>query len=165
MNPHIEGTKVKIVHLITGLGSGGSEKMLQRLIARMDRSRFSTAVVSMKDEGNTGLQIKSLGIPLYTLNMVPGFPGPTGFWKLLRILKNERPSILQTWLYHANFLGLLTGKLARVPAVVWNIRSSKVDMKHYSWTSALVVGIAPRLSAYPEAVVINSLKGGHSQWF
>src|SRR5262245_58613969 len=137
----------KIFHLITDLDAGGAEAMLYRLLSCMDGRRFRHVVVSMTDAGVFGSGLAALGIRVYALGMRRGVPAPAGVWRLWRVLRQERPDIMQTWLYHADLLGLVLGKLAGVPAVAWNIRCSDVDMRHYAWLSALVVRVLARLSA------------------
>ena len=76
-------------------------------------------------------------------------PSLSAIWKLRKLIASERPEILQTWLYHADLLGLMVGKLARVPSLVWNVRCSWVDMQHYPKLSKLVVNILAYLSVIP----------------
>jgi glycosyltransferase involved in cell wall biosynthesis len=132
---------------------------LYKLLSRMDRSRFRNSVVSMTDNGPIVSKIRELGIPVFTLGMNFGVPNPLGLFRLVRLLRKQRPVLLQTWLYHADFLGLLAGKLARLPQVVWNVRCSDMDMQRYSKVSALVIRILATLSSVPEAVVVNSESG------
>ena len=40
--------RIKILHLITGLDTGGAETNLQRLTAAMDSDRFENIVVSLR---------------------------------------------------------------------------------------------------------------------
>src|ERR1700750_255821 len=49
-----ENVMVTIVHLITGLETGGAERMLSRLVRRTDRGRFRSVVVSITDAGILG---------------------------------------------------------------------------------------------------------------
>lgn len=149
----------KILHLITDLSTGGAEVMLFRLLSHVDRSSFYNIVVSMTDDGTLGKHIKTLGIPVYTLNMKKGVPNPMGLLHLVRLLLKERPQILQTWLYHADLLGLLAGKLTRISNIIWNLRCSYMDMRHYSRLSGLVVKTLAKLSKFPDVVVVNSETG------
>jgi glycosyltransferase involved in cell wall biosynthesis len=150
---------IRITHLITDLEIGGAEMMLYKLLSQMDRSRFRNSVISMVGNGPLARKIKELEIPVYTLEMNFGVPNPRGLFRLVRLLRKQRPVLLQTWLYHADFLGLLAGKLARLPQIVWNVRCSDMDMQHYSKASALVIRILAALSSIPEAVVVNSESG------
>lgn len=151
--------KIQILHLITDLNSGGAEMMLYKLLSNMNYSLFSNVVVSMTDKGFVGERIEALGIPVHALYMRRGVPDPLGMGKLLRLLKEQRPHILQTWLYHADLLGLIAGKLARVPVVAWNLRCSNMDMSQYSKMSASVVKLLAKLSSFPHAIIVNSEAG------
>ena len=149
----------RVLHLITDLHTGGAEMMLHKLLAHMDRSRFRNSVVSMTENGPLSSKIKELGIPVFTLGMKFGVPNPLGLFRLLRLLREQRPVILQTWLYHADFLGLLAGKVARLPLIIWNVRCSDMDMRHYSKSSALTIRALAALSPIPQAVIVNSEAG------
>ena len=150
---------IKIVHLITDLATGGAEIMLHKVLSRLDRSRFRNTVVSMTDRGSLGEQIEALDVPLFTLGLRRGIPNPLALFRLLRLLRAERPHILQTWLYHSDLLGLVAGKLARVPAIAWNIRCSDMDLRCYPKLTSLVVRALVPLSRLPDVVIFNSDAG------
>ena len=153
MNP------IRVLHLISSLAAGGAQTMLANLLARMDRQRFQNQVVSLIEVGPVGEQIRSQGIPVYPLGMRRGQPSPAGLWRLARLLRRERPDVLQTWLYHADLLGLCAAPLARTPVVVWNVRASNMDMAQYRRLSSWTVKACARLSGLPHAVVVNSEAG------
>ncbi len=152
-------TTSKIFHLITDLDTGGAEMMLYKLLVGMNRQRFSHVVVSLTDAGVLSQRIEDLGVPVHALNMHRGRLNLAGLWRLLQLLRCERPDVLQTWLYHANLLGLIAGELMRVPAIAWNIRCSNMDMRYYSSLSALIVRILAWVSSLPDVVLINSETG------
>jgi glycosyltransferase involved in cell wall biosynthesis len=144
---------VTILHLITGLQTGGAEGMLSRLVTRTDRSRFRSVVVSMTDRGTVGPLIAEAGIPVEALAISRGMIDPRGVTRLVGLLRRYRPDIVQTWLYHADLLGLIVNRLGYAPRLAWNIRCS--DMTG----SSVVRAILSRSSALPETVIINSLAG------
>ena len=150
---------IRVLHLITGLASGGAEMMLYKLVLSMDKSRFESIVVSLGDMGVVGEVIRSAGIPVYTLNIRNYFGLFCGFRKLIGILNTQRPGVLQTWLYHADLLGLLAGKLTKLPVIAWNIRCSELDEKGIPLSTRLVRRLLAKLSAIPNFVVINSEAG------
>src|SRR6186997_2360415 len=104
---------LKVLHLITSLEVGGAEMDLAKLVARTDRDRFEHCVVSLISGGPVGEMIRAQGVPIYSLGMTRSVPSLSAVIKLWRLIRTERPQILQTWLYHADLLGLLAGKLAR----------------------------------------------------
>ncbi len=149
---------MKIAHLITGLGLGGAERQLKALVtASSQESSLHHIVISLKDEGVIGKQLRSgEGVRLYCLNL---HKSVVGIWQLYKILRREKPDVLQTWLYHADLVGLIVGKLARVPRIVWNIRCSNMELSQYSRLTAFVVKTLKVLSRFPDAVVTNSQSG------
>jgi glycosyltransferase involved in cell wall biosynthesis len=148
---------MKIAHLITGLGMGGAERQLKALVCDKDNTSMSHIVISLKDEGVIGKQLSCHpGVYLYCLNLHKSFDG---FWQLYKILRREKPDILQTWLYHADFLGLIFGKLAHVPRIVWNVRCSFMDFTKYSKRTGIIFKILKVLSGFPDAIVTNSKAG------
>ncbi|VAX19836.1 Glycosyl transferase, group 1 [hydrothermal vent metagenome] len=150
---------IKVVHLITSLSIGGAEMTLYKLLSQFDRSRFSHSVICLTGAGAIGNEIETLGVPVHYLNMRRGSLGVGGVFSLTRLLRNERPQVMLTWLYHADLLGLISSKLSRVPAVAWNIRCGYMDMSKYSNITSMVVKALARLSPYPNVVVANSKAG------
>jgi glycosyltransferase involved in cell wall biosynthesis len=142
-----------VLHLITGLETGGAEQMLVRLITRLDQRRLRSLVVSMTAPGPVGPLLARAGIEVFSLDLARGRPDPRGLARLVGLLRRVRPDILQTWLYHADFLGLLAKPFVPFCRLFWNIRC----------TESIGAGIVRRLlaqgSRLPDAVVVNSLAG------
>jgi glycosyltransferase involved in cell wall biosynthesis len=144
---------VTIVHLITGLETGGAERMLVNLATRIDRSRFRSVVISMTGPGTMGPLIEGGGLTLRTLGMRRGLPDPRGLLRLVRILREFQPEVLQTWLYHADLLGLIMQRLGHVPHLVWGLQCSDTT------GTAMVRRILAWSSASPDAVVTAARVG------
>lgn len=117
----------RILHLITGLGRGGAETTLSRLLAHADGDRFHASVVSLLPEGDLGDRIRGLGIEVSSLGMRRGFPDPGSLAHLVGLLRRVRPDVVQTWMYHADLLGGLASKGAGRGRVVWNLRHTQLD--------------------------------------
>ena len=150
--------KIKIIHIITGLNTGGAEIMLYKLLCKIDNKKFDNIVVSMTATGNIGEKIKSLGVRVEILSMKKGFRGffsYHGLLKLDNIAKEYKPDIIQTWMYHADLFGLIIGKWCNIP-VIWNIRCSNMEL---SFSTKIVVKLCSLLSKLPEVVIVNSNSG------
>jgi len=114
----------------------------------------------MQDEGAFGPILESNNIPFYTLNMDKEFKESfKGFLKLIKLLKQESPDILQTWLYHADLVGTFAGLLAGIKSIIWNIRCSNMDLSHYSIKTRLVIKLCALFSFIPKYIIANSDKG------
>src|SRR5580700_5282386 len=114
-----------VLHLITGLDTGGAEGMLARLVTGSDRARFRHIVVSMTGRGTFGPAIAASGIELRSLDVKRNVPDPGGLLRLRRVLREFQPDILQTWLYHADLLGLAAWRLGWARRLIWNGRSTE----------------------------------------
>ncbi len=142
-----------ILHLITGLETGGAERMLVHLASRTDRRRFRSVVVSMTGPGTMGPLVAAAGVPLRSLDLRRGVPDPRGIVRLAGILREFRPAVLQTWLYHADLLGLIMRRLGQVPHLVWGLQATEtID-------TPIVRRLLAWLSASPDAVVTVSQVG------
>ena len=148
-----------IAHLITGLQTGGAERMLSLVAARLDRRRFRSVVVSMTDRGAIAATLDRVGIEIRSLGMTPGVPDPRGLFRLVRILREIRPDILQTWLYHADFMGLMAYRLGCAPHLLWNIRCSDMSGVALGGISSVLRWMLSRQSTSPDAIVVNSRTG------
>ncbi len=105
----------------------------------------------MLDAGTLGEKIARLGIRVRTLNMRPGIPDPRALWRLVRMLKEQPPDLIQTWMYHANLMGSIAAKLAHDIPIIWGIHHSNFDPKKSKrrtvWTmkaAALLSSRVPR---------------------
>jgi glycosyltransferase involved in cell wall biosynthesis len=149
---------IKVLHLITSFGLGGAEGNLARLVSHMDRTRFFNQVVVMRRMPEFHASADS-AVPIQCLGMHSGVPTVHAISRLLSIINRMRPHVLQTWMYHADLVGLLAGRLNKTPAIAWNLRRSFIGMNELGWCSRMELRAAARLSPQPDAVVTNSLAG------
>jgi len=150
---------IRILHLITDLEVGGAEVMLTKLVNGMDQSRYANCVISLTDRGQLGDAIESGGIPVYCLGMRRRRLNLSSFLKLVRFLKTVKPTFVQSWLYHADFLNVLASPFSGSPPVIWNIRCSDMNMRKYAFQTQLVLRALAWLSRIPLAILVNSEAG------
>ena len=150
---------IRIVHVISDLDTGGAEMMLAKLVGAMDRARLSNTVISLTDRGQLGEQIESSGVAVHTLGMKRGRPDIFALPRLIRLFKTLEPTIVQSWLYHADLLSTVAVKFSGSPILVWNVRCSDMDLKRYPPLTRWVQRVLAWWSATPAAVVVNSEAG------
>jgi glycosyltransferase involved in cell wall biosynthesis len=148
----------KILHLITDLDRGGAETMLVKLLRQMSGSGFSAIVISLAGDGAYESELRAAGIPVYALGMRPSIQSLLKLRHLIGIIRRERPDFIQTWLYHADAIGLLVAKCARLP-FAWNVRNSNMDVRSYRWPTRAVRRLLTWTSHLPDAVLVNSHTG------
>lgn len=138
----------RIVFIITGLSTGGAEMMLFKVLERLDRQRFAPHVISLTTLGELAPRIAALDIPVDAVGMKPGLSSPSGFFRLVRLLKRLNPDVVHTWMYHADLLGGLAARLAGVSAVGWCIRNSNLDKDKTKFSTRAVVGLCALISKW-----------------
>ncbi|MCD4738727.1 MAG: glycosyltransferase [Anaerolineae bacterium] len=115
--------KIPLFHLITELDIGGAQKALLRLLTHLDRDRFSPTVICLYNGDKAVAQeIRALSIPVIDLGMTAKWR-LDAFWRLYRLLRRERPTILHTWMFHANIPGRVLGRLTGIPIVISSERT------------------------------------------
>lgn len=154
-----EASPIAIVHLITGLSRGGAETMLAKLVGGMDRRQFRNAVVSLTSEGPVGAEIRDAGIPVHSLGIKRGTLNPLAPLRVRALLKRFQPEIVQTWLYHADLLGLVARTLPNRPALVWNIRCTDPEIDSASAVARATRRVLAWSSTVPDCVIANSETG------
>ncbi len=151
--------RINVIHLITGLGVGGAETMLAKLVTGMDPARFSTSVISMIEPGPLAEPIMAQGISVETLSLKRGVPNPLALLRLAALLRARRPAVLQTWMYPRQPARSRCSQVVRGPKVVWNIRCAdlNLDNEHRNLRALLKLhAVASRLS---DVTVVNSTAG------
>lgn len=153
---------IRVMHLIVGLGTGGAETNLYRLVKGIDRSTFENIVVCLLPPGPVGDAIEECGVPVRSLRLIRGVPNPIAILKLARLIREWKPDILQTWMYHADLLGGITAKILSSPPVVWNIRASDIIPSSSARTVAAARLCARLSSLLPARIISCSIAGRDS---
>ncbi len=115
------------MHIITTLGPAGAEIMLSNIISGMDRTRFENEVVSLTGILDLAEKMREIGAGVRTLNMKTSAPNPLLVMRLAQWIRESKPDVIHTWMYHANLVGALAARLAGNVPVVWGIHHSALD--------------------------------------
>jgi glycosyltransferase involved in cell wall biosynthesis len=151
---------MRVLHVITGLRRAGAETMLVKLIGMLAQEGVENRVVCLIERGPLAAELEAVGIRVISLGMRSKLD-PRPIARLIRVIRRYRPDIVQTWLYHADFAGLVAVAAASSLArLIWNIRCSDMDFAEDSTPdTARVVRLLARLSARPAGVIVNSHAG------
>ena len=111
----------RALHVAKVAGISGSENHLLLLLPALRERGFEVELV-MLHEGEAGAadfasRLEASGVPVERIRLAHT-ASPRAFARLLRIVRARRPEILHTHLVHADFHGLVAGRLARVPVLV-----------------------------------------------
>lgn len=154
----------KILFISTGLGTGGAEMMLYKLLSSIDRDQFEPVVVSLLKTDCFGdqiiNQIDALNIPIHSLDLDPGQFKLGKLLELLNLVYKEKPDIIQGWMYHANLAAQLASFLSfKFIPTIWNIRHSLHSLDYEKKGTSVIIRILGRLSSVPAKIIYNSQIG------
>ena len=113
-----------VLHVITGLDTGGAETALFRLIDGSAKGRYHHRVVTLLPGGTMLPVFRKAGIDVAQVDLRRA--PLSSFLQLVRILRAARPDIVQTWMYHADLVGGLAARLAGNRNVIWGIRTTGI---------------------------------------
>jgi glycosyltransferase involved in cell wall biosynthesis len=125
---------MKIIHLINSLKKGGAEGNLYRLCKfhkKKYKNNIDITIMTLIDNGFYETELKKMGINIFSLNMNRRnkfFDFIKKVLKLRKFIKKQNPDIIQSWMYHSNFITLFIPKKF-YDKLFWNIRHSELNTK------------------------------------
>jgi glycosyltransferase involved in cell wall biosynthesis len=150
---------MNVFHVISGLNNGGAEAVLFRLLSADQNMGNKHHVVSLMDRGFYADRLEQAGVVVSTLNMPRGRVTLGGLLKLYKLVRQVRPNVVQTWMYHANLIGGIIAKLAGVKAITWGIHHANFDRAHNNRVTLLIVKLCAYLSGWiPVKIISCSVK-------
>jgi glycosyltransferase involved in cell wall biosynthesis len=108
--------------------------------------------------GESGLseRLSREGVVVHFLGIDRTFAAWRGGWRLRADLAQWRPDVVQTWMYHADFLGGIVAASLGIP-VVWGVRNSSLSRSSSKRsTRALVRCLAVMSRLVPHLIVMNA---------
>ena len=118
---------IRVMHVITTLGPAGAENMLCEIAGGMDGAKFQNDVVSLTGILDLAERMQAIGVRVRSLGMKAAMPNPLLVVRLARWMREAKPDVVHTWMYHANLVGGLAARLAGGLPVVWGIHHSTLD--------------------------------------
>ncbi|MEX8504908.1 glycosyltransferase [Leptothrix ochracea] len=117
---------MNITHIIIGLGVGGAEHMLRRLVLaqQVAEPARQCTVISLTSIGPVGKLLQEAGIPVIAMGLHAPWGFFTGLWRLKKTLEALKPDVVQTWMVHADLLGGLAARWVGIRGVIWGIRTT-----------------------------------------
>jgi glycosyltransferase involved in cell wall biosynthesis len=145
---------VNVLHVIIGLEAGGAEHVLRRLVqSHRDHREIRHSIVSLTEYGELGEQLRADGLEVRALGMRGLLGAPRVALQLSRIMRERRPDIVQTWMYHADLMGGLAAKAVGIQNIIWGVRSADM-IKGTAYSTFLIRRICAQLSRWLPVKII-----------
>ena len=144
---------MRILHIITGLTTGGAETVLYRLCC-YDHTNHHI-VISLQHKGKYIELLRKKGILVFTMNFSYHCNPIAELISLSKLIKRQKPDLVQTWLYHADLIGGIAAKLAGIKYIFWTIHNSTLSKTQTPFLTKLIVRILAILSYFIPCHIIS----------
>lgn len=148
-----------ILFLARSLDRGGAERQLVVLVKGLARRGHAVAVAVFFGGGVYETELAEAGVRVINL-------GKQGRWDifpflnhLVRVLREERPAVLHSYLGVPNILAAALKPLLPGTRIIWGVRASNVDLSRYDWLSRLAYSLERRLVRFADCIIANSQAG------
>jgi glycosyltransferase involved in cell wall biosynthesis len=141
--------RIKILYVIGQLGRGGTERQTAELVRRLPRDLFEPVVCCLRGRDVLSDEMEDAGVRVIYLEKRRGaLSGAT--LRLADLIRRERPAVLHSYLFSANWRSLLAGRLTRVPLIISSVRNVDIHSK------SPAVAIEWALSGLTDRVIANA---------
>jgi glycosyltransferase involved in cell wall biosynthesis len=156
---------MKVLHIITGLGLGGAEGVLFRLVSN-DKSN-KHFIISLSGKSYYSEKLVDKGYDVYHINFYNKLNFILKFRDLLLLIKIIRPTHIQTWMYHSNFLSIFLKPFFMKVPFFWNIRATHSFTFSTSQLNIIQLFLSLFSSIIPKKIICcsESVKVNHIRYF
>ncbi|HXH06221.1 MAG TPA: glycosyltransferase [Vicinamibacterales bacterium] len=144
--------RARVLFLLPAFDVGGAERAAVRTATRLDRGRFEPRMLAfVRGTGRLLPEVEAGAVPARWLALARR-PAPVLLARFLRVIREEAPDVLMTYMFHANQAGRLARRLGLVRAV---ISSERV----VGWESPLRIALNRATAGWADALTTNSRRG------
>lgn len=146
----------KVLHVITSSDLGGAEKSLRNLI--ISTPSIEHQVIILKHKNKTSVNYAD-NAKVFNLDM---FPKRISFFKVLklyRLLLKLDYQVINTWLYHSDFLvSFCSLFFFKKKKIVWSIHNNNLDSKVLGRVTKIIVFFCKLMSYFSPSLIICTSK-------
>ena len=148
--------RLRVVHIITGLGDGGAENTLYKVCKNDFKNQH--IVISLTNLGKYRSLIKNLGVKVYNIDLK--FYSILKFFFLIKLIRSLKPNIIQTWLIMGDLVGGIAGRLAGIKNIIWNIHFTNLKLDSTKLRNIIIIRLLAKLShLIPKKTIVVSMSG------
>ena len=155
---------MKILHIINSLKKGGAEGNLYRLCVAQKKkykNKIDITIITLINNGYYENKLKAKGIKIISLAIdkkIKIFGLVKKISKFRNIIVKKNQDIIQSWMYHSNFLTLFIPRQSH-NKIFWNIRHSELNFnisKKITILISIICGLSSRI--VPKKIIYCSEK-------
>ena len=150
----MEDRKIKIIHIISSLEKGGAQGLLFEIIKNLNKPKYHHMIISLKpgnayEEITRSNNINVVSMHLNFLNLA------NSFVRIVRMVKKFKPNIIQSWMYHADFLTIILKPFLSASNIIWSFHHA--NPRNNRKSSVFIARICSKFSnIVPESIIACS---------
>ena len=117
---------MKVLMIINSLEIGGAETSLETLSSAL-KNEMQVEVISLAGSGYLANRLQSKGILVHQLDLRANLSLFKQCFKLFRLVRDIKPDLVHTWMYHSNLLGGIIAKLAGIKKIIWSVHAFNLE--------------------------------------
>jgi len=144
--------------LIRALSVGGAERQVVQLANALAQQGIPVSIATLYDNGPLEQAIDTRRVRRFSLGKHSRWDMVRPLFRLVRLLRRERPAILYAFLPGQTALASLLHPLLPPHRLVFGLRSS-LDYRQADWLQRLVYALETRLARHAALIIANSEAG------
>jgi glycosyltransferase involved in cell wall biosynthesis len=148
-----------VLFLLRSMRAGGAERQLVTLAMGLRARGRRVHVVTFYPDGELVPELAAAGVPLTSLNKRGRWDLATVSFRLVHLIRRERPQVLHPYLPDPNLLTALLRPVLPRLRLVWGVRAAYMDLSNYDWVARASNWTAAALSRQADAIIVNSRAG------
>jgi L-malate glycosyltransferase len=149
-------TKLRILHCLETVGSGGVEQRRLSLARRLDPARYEQSIICTQAIGALPAKFAEVSCQIHEVGVLRRIDERAPYFRALKVVKQFRPHIVHGAVYEGVALAAITGRLGNVPIIIGEETSDPANRR---WTGHLLyrllsglthhmVGVSPAVRDY-----------------
>src|SRR5204863_1200221 len=151
--------KARILFLARSLTTGGAERQLAELALGLRDSGWDVNVATFYAGGSFEEVLRARGLTPICLDKSGRWDVLRFAWRLARLVRTLRPQIAHGYLDMANIMLSLTRFASPDTRVVWGVRASNMDARHYDRWFHVERFLGVAFSRFADLIICNSHAG------
>lgn len=135
------------------------ERQLVELAKGLQGFGWSVHVLVFYGGGSLALDLDDAGVPWSVIGKSGRWDFFGFVWNFVRRIRLERPDVLYSFLVEPNLISVMTKPLLRGAKVVWGVRVSNLDLRHYDAFSRATFRASVWMSRFADLIIANSYAG------
>lgn len=148
----------RVLFLIRALSIGGAERQIVELANALGAEGCAVGLATLYDDGPLDAAIDRARVRRHGLGKTGRWDLARPIWRLIRLLRRERPDILYAFLPAQTVLAALLQPFVPATRLVFALRSS-LDYRRTDWLQRLVHALEALLARRARLVIANSEAG------